>query len=70
MNGLADGIGMDVMSEKPVDMKKIGIVDPLKVIRLALIHAVSVAGLLLTSEYVVTSVDDKIETMREFFKGK
>ena len=70
INGLANGIGIDVMTEKPADMKKIGIVDPLKVIRLALIHAVSVAGLLLTSEYVVTSVDDKIETMREFFKGK
>ncbi len=67
---LKPGFGIDVSTDLEVDMKKAGIVDPLKVIRLSLIHAVSVAALLITSEYVVTNEEDKLETMREFFKGK
>ena len=53
------------------NMEEAGIVDPLRVIRLSLIHAVSVAGLLLTSEYVV--VDEKendVEILRNIFTKK
>ena len=70
LRGLKDGEGIDVLTEKTVDMKSAGIVDPLKVIKLSLIHAVSVSALLLTSEWVVTNEEDKLETMREFFKGR
>jgi len=68
---LKEGEGVNVLTDKVVNMKEEGIVDPLKVIKLALINAVSVAGLLLTSEYVVTNEDqDDVTTLREIFTRK
>ncbi len=67
---LKEGEGVDVLTDKIVDLKGAGIVDPLKVVRLSLIHAVSVAGLLLTSEYAVTEEEDELERMRTFLRGK
>ena len=46
--------GFDVVSGEYVDMFKAGIVDPVKVTRSALQNAVSIAGLLLTTDTLIT----------------
>jgi chaperonin GroEL len=51
--------GYDAATDEFVDMLKAGIVDPAKVTRLALQNASSVAGLLLTTECMVTEVPEK-----------
>jgi len=58
--GIEDGVifteigqGVDVISEKQVDMIKEGIIDPAKVTRCAIENAGSVAGTFLTTEAVV-----------------
>ena len=48
--------GYDARSEKVVDMIESGIIDPVKVTRVALEKAVSVAGTMLTTECIVTKV--------------
>ena len=47
------GIGFDVLSEKYVDMKKEGIIDPTKVTKSALQNAGSVASMILTTESII-----------------
>ena len=49
--------GYDANSGKYVDMLKAGIIDPVKVVRTALSNAASIAGLMLTTEALVTSFD-------------
>ena len=51
--------GYDAMTNKYVDMIKSGIVDPAKVTRSALQNAVSVAGMLLTTEAAVVDIPSK-----------
>lgn len=51
--------GYDAMANKYVDMIKSGIVDPAKVTRSALQNAVSVAGMLLTTEAAVVDIPAK-----------
>lgn len=51
--------GYDAMSNQYVDMIKAGIVDPAKVTRSALQNAVSVAGMLLTTEAAVVDIPAK-----------
>ncbi len=51
--------GYDAMTNKYVDMIKSGIVDPAKVTRSALQNAVSVAGMLLTTEAAVVDIPEK-----------
>jgi len=51
--------GYDVDKEQYVDMFKAGIIDPTKVSRTALQNAASVAGLLLTTEALVTEIPEK-----------
>ncbi len=51
--------GFDVDAEKYVDMFEAGIIDPTKVARTALQNAASVAGLLLTTEALVTEIPEK-----------
>ena len=53
--------GFDANSASLVDMMKAGIVDPAKVTRSALQNAASVAGLLLTTDTLVTDLKDKKE---------
>ncbi|MDR7523288.1 MAG: chaperonin GroEL [Armatimonadota bacterium] len=53
------GIGYDVARLEYADMVKAGIVDPTKVVRLALQNAASVAGLLLTTEALVVEKREK-----------
>ena len=64
------GEGINVMTDQIEDMQKIGIIDPLKVIRTALMNAVSVAGLLLTSEFGLAIEEDKIGKLEEIFNKK
>jgi len=71
-NGGVDGsVVADEVSRKPVntgydanraeytDMFKAGIIDPTKVVKTALTNAASIAGLMLTTEALVTSLDEK-----------
>ena len=51
--------GYDAASDTFVDMIKSGIVDPAKVTRLALQNSSSIAGLLLTTEAMITDVPEK-----------
>ena len=51
------GTGFDSNKGVYVDMLKSGIVDPVKVVRTALANAASIAGLMLTTEALVTNFD-------------
>ncbi|CAN8247764.1 unnamed protein product [Cochlearia groenlandica] len=53
--------GYDAAKGEYVDMVKSGIIDPLKVIRTALVDAASVSSLLTTTEAVVTEIPTKEE---------
>ncbi|MDD5073091.1 MAG: chaperonin GroEL [Candidatus Omnitrophica bacterium] len=55
-------VGYDVMQADYVDMIKSGVIDPTKVTRTALQNASSIAGLLLTTECVVTDIPEKEKT--------
>ncbi len=50
-------VGYDANKGEYVDMFKAGIIDPVKVVRVALSNAASIAGLMLTTEALVTSLD-------------
>lgn len=52
-------VGYNVESDKYQDMIKAGVVDPAKVARTALQNAASVAGLMLTTEALVTEIPEK-----------
>jgi len=54
-----DNDGFDAASGQYVDMVKAGIIDPKKVVRLALQNAASVATLLLTTEALVAEIPEK-----------
>lgn len=56
---LESGIGYDALSGKYVNMIGAGIVDPLKVCRLALQNAASVASLIITSSASITTIPEK-----------
>jgi chaperonin GroEL len=55
--------GFNADSDEYVDMLKSGIVDPAKVTRSALQNAASIAGLLLTTEVLVTDIPEKKDKM-------
>ncbi|MCS7253247.1 MAG: chaperonin GroEL [Armatimonadota bacterium] len=55
-------IGFDALREEFVDMVEAGIVDPVKVVRCALENAVSIAGMLLTTEALVAEKPKEEET--------
>jgi chaperonin GroEL len=50
-------IGYDANKGEYVDMFKAGIIDPVKVVRVALTNAASISGLLLTTEALVTNLE-------------
>jgi len=52
-------IGYDANNGEYVDMFKAGIIDPTKVVKTALTNAASIAGLMLTTEALVTNFDSK-----------
>jgi len=51
--------GFDAQAEEYVDMLKAGVIDPTKVVRIALENAASIAGLLITTEAMVAQKPDK-----------
>jgi chaperonin GroEL len=54
-------IGYNVATDKYEDLVKAGVVDPTKVTRTALQNAASIAGLLLTTECMITEIPEKKE---------
>jgi chaperonin GroEL len=54
-----DTIGFDAARKEWVDLVKAGIIDPTKVVRVALENAVSVASLLLLTEATMVQIPDK-----------
>jgi hypothetical protein len=50
-------MGYDANKGEYVDMFKAGIIDPVKVVRVALTNAASIAGLMLTTQALVTNLD-------------
>jgi chaperonin GroEL len=51
-------LGYDANNDDYTDMFKAGIVDPLRVTRSALTNAASIAGLMLTTEVMITKIDE------------
>ncbi|MCI0640189.1 MAG: chaperonin GroEL [Gemmataceae bacterium] len=58
-NQKSANVGFDANTGEYVDMFKAGIVDPTKVTRSALQNAASIAGLMLTTEVLITRVDEE-----------
>lgn len=58
---LSGNMGFDAMSGQYVDLRAAGIIDPTKVVRFALQNAASAAGMLLTTEAVVSELPEKEE---------
>jgi len=55
----APNIGFNANTNEYVDMFQAGIVDPTRVTRSALQNAASIAGLMLTTEVMITKIDDE-----------
>jgi chaperonin GroEL len=58
------GVGYDANKREYVDMFKAGVIDPTKVVKTALSNAASIAGLILTTEALVTNLDSKDQDKR------
>ncbi len=61
----ADGLGFDARNGRYVDLLEAGIIDPTKVVRLALENAVSVASVLLLTEATMTDAPEEKHEARE-----
>jgi chaperonin GroEL len=57
-------MGFNALSEKYEDMIKSGILDPTKVVRIALQNATSIAGLMLTTEGLITDLPEEDKAPR------
>jgi chaperonin GroEL len=51
--------GFDARAEKPADMIESGIIDPAKVTKQALLNASSIAGLMLTTEALISEIKEE-----------
>ena len=65
MRGGTGAFGFDAETGKYVDLFEAGIIDPTKVVRVALENAVSVAGTMLLAEATLTEVREKHHDRRE-----
>ena len=54
-----DAFGYNAAEDKYEDLIQAGVIDPTKVVRFALQNAVSVAGLMLTTEAMITEKPEK-----------
>lgn len=61
-NSKSDTLGFNAASGEYVDMFEAGIIDPLKVARVALTHAASVSSMLLTTEAAIHDIEDDAPT--------
>ena len=59
LRGKEENIGYNAKSDNFEDLFKAGVIDPTKVVRNALQTASSVAGMILTTEGLVTDYDDE-----------
>jgi len=57
------GEGYDAAKDEYGNMEKKGIIDPLKVTRAALENAISIAGMVLTTNCLVTDIPEKSSAM-------
>ena len=57
-------VGFDAARQEDVDLVKAGIIDPTKVVRIALENAVSVASVLLLTEAIMTEVEEPAKDAR------
>ena len=62
MAGLSTNEGYNALTEEYVDLYASGILDPMKVTRLALESAASIAALLLTTEAIITEIPQEKPT--------
>ncbi len=62
-------IGYDINKDDYVDMLESGVIDPAKVTRTALQNAASIAGLLLTTEALITDIPQKESAMPQMPGG-
>jgi chaperonin GroEL len=63
VRNLEETKGFDAQNEKYSDMVKAGIIDPTKVVRSALQNAASIAGLMLTTEALISEVPEEEKKM-------
>lgn len=54
-----DNVGFNAATEKIEDLLEAGIIDPAKVCRIALTNAASISSLLLTTEAIITDIQDE-----------
>ena len=59
------GFGFNAATGTYEDLAKAGIIDPAMVVRTALQHAASVSGLMLTTDVVITSLEDDAEPIED-----
>jgi chaperonin GroEL len=59
VKALKDNMGFNAQTDQYEDLVKAGVIDPTKVVRSALQNAASVAGLLLTTEAVISQIADE-----------
>jgi chaperonin GroEL len=63
VRGLERDFGLNIQTNQYVDMFKAGVVDPTMVTRTALQNAASIAGLLLTTECIITEIPEPEKPM-------
>ena len=59
VRGEQGSFGYNAQTEKYEDLVKAGVIDPTKVVRAAIEHASSIAGLLLTTEALITEIPEE-----------
>ena len=58
VSGKGKNTGFNAFTGEYIDMLKAGVIDPVKVVRTALANAASIAGLLLTTDAMISTFDD------------
>jgi chaperonin GroEL len=64
VSGKSKNAGYNAFTGEYVDMFKAGVIDPVKVVRTALANAASIAGLLLTTDAMISNFEDEDKKKR------